>query len=120
MSWYVLSMYERALRNETMPVILEVLEEQQPAVFRQDLFDTLTHYYVEILSWPKPEHFTRKMCTSSSLASGEAAADGCESMEAPAASPAAAAESDPAYPPPPQAAAAAAVDQQPAVAAATT
>ncbi len=40
---------QRALRNEIM--ILEVLEAQEPAVFRgQKLFNTLTHYYEEIQS----------------------------------------------------------------------
>ena len=37
---------QRALRNEVM--ILEVLEEQEPAVFRQELFTTLTTYYEEV------------------------------------------------------------------------
>ena len=32
-----------ALRNESM--ILEVLEAEEPAVFRQELFNTLEHYY---------------------------------------------------------------------------
>ncbi len=63
----------RALRNETM--ILEVLEEEEPAVFSQELFNTLSHYYEEILGMAgaggrtKPKHFTvftRKMCNASS------------------------------------------------------
>ncbi len=33
----------RALRNESM--ILEELENEEPAVFRQELFTTLEHYY---------------------------------------------------------------------------
>ncbi len=39
---------QQALRIEIM--ILEVLEKQEPAVFRQKLFNTLTHYYEEIQS----------------------------------------------------------------------
>ena len=56
---------QHALRNETM--ILEVLEAQEPAVFRQQLFSTLTKYYEEIQSMsgagrrPKPKHFKRTM-----------------------------------------------------------
>ena len=56
---------QSALRNETM--ILEVLEAQEPAVFRQQLFNTLTTYYEEIQSMsgaggrPKPKHFKRTM-----------------------------------------------------------
>ena len=55
----------KALRNESM--ILEVLEAEEPAVFRQELFNTLVHYYEEILGLPgaggrpKPQSFTRKM-----------------------------------------------------------
>ena len=33
----------QALRNESMIMILEVLEAEEPAVFRQELFDTLVH-----------------------------------------------------------------------------
>ena len=40
----------QALRNESM--ILEVLEAEEPAVFRQELFNTLEHYYEEILGLP--------------------------------------------------------------------
>ncbi len=40
----------RALRNEGM--ILEVLEAEEPAVFRQELFNTLEHCYEVILGLP--------------------------------------------------------------------
>ncbi len=33
-------------------MILEVLDKQKPAVFRQGLFNTLSHYYEQILSMP--------------------------------------------------------------------
>ena len=55
----------KALRNESM--LLEVLEAEEPAVFRQELFDTLVHFYEEILGLPgaggrpKPQSFKRKM-----------------------------------------------------------
>ncbi len=55
----------RALRNEIM--ILEVLEKQEPAVLRQELFTTLVHYYEEIQGQhgaagrPKPKSFKRRM-----------------------------------------------------------
>jgi hypothetical protein len=39
---------QRALQKEIM--ILEVLEARETAVFRQKLFNTLTHYYEEIQS----------------------------------------------------------------------
>ncbi len=48
-------------------MILEVLEEEEPAVFSQELFNTLSHYYEEILGTrmagaaggrPKPKNFT--------------------------------------------------------------
>ncbi len=63
----------RAIRNETM--ILEALEEEELAVFSQELFNTLLHFYEEILGMaeaggrPKPKIFTvfkRKMCNASS------------------------------------------------------
>ena len=44
-------------------MILEVLEAEEPAVFRQKFFDTLVHYYEEILGLPgaggrpKPQSF---------------------------------------------------------------
>jgi hypothetical protein len=83
----------RALQNETM--ILEVLEAQEPAVFRQQLFSTLTTYYEEIQSMsgagrPKPKHFKRTMIAD------EEAAGGGEPIEE-----AAAAADDKAPPPPP-------------------
>jgi hypothetical protein len=55
----------RALRNEMM--VLEVLEAKEPAIFRQELFITLEHFYEEILGLhgaggrPKPKSFKRKM-----------------------------------------------------------
>ena len=55
----------RALRNELM--ILEVLDEQEPKVFREELFNTLRFYFEEIQGMPgaggrpEPKHFTRKM-----------------------------------------------------------
>ena len=36
-------------------MILEVLEAEEPAVFCQELFDTLVHYYEEILGLPGAE-----------------------------------------------------------------
>jgi hypothetical protein len=48
-------------------MILEVLEQKEPAVFRQELFTTLVHYYEEIQGQhgaagrPKPKSFKRKM-----------------------------------------------------------
>ena len=46
--------------------MLEVLEPDEPAVFRQELFDRLVHYYEEILGLPgaegrpKPQSFKHK------------------------------------------------------------
>ncbi len=48
-------------------MILEVLEAEEPAVFRQELFTTLVHYYEEIeglhgaAGRPKPKSFKHKM-----------------------------------------------------------
>ena len=90
---------QRALRNETM--ILEVLEAQEPAVFRQQLFNTLTTYYEEIQSMsgaggrPKPKHFKRTMIAD------EEAAGGGEPIEEAAAE----ADDNALQPPPPAAAA---------------
>ena len=74
----------KALCNESM--ILEVLEAEEPAVFRQELFNTLVHYYEEILGMPgargrpKPQSFKRKMKRALAAAaasdSAEDAADG--------------------------------------------
>jgi hypothetical protein len=56
-------------------MILEVLEEGEPAVFSLKLFNTLAHYFEEILGiagaggHPKPKNFTvftRKMRNASS------------------------------------------------------
>ncbi len=90
-----------ALRNEIM--ILEVLEAQEPAVFRHQLFNTLTKYYGEIQSMSgaggrpnlKPKHFKRTMIAD------EEAAGGGEPLEEPAAE---ADDNAPQPPPPPQAA----------------
>ena len=67
-------------------MILEVLEAEEPAVFRQELFNTLVHYYKEILGLPgaggrpRPQSFKRKMKRAHSAAaasdSAEDAADG--------------------------------------------
>jgi hypothetical protein len=62
----------RALHNEGM--ILEVLEAEELAVFRQELFNTLVHYYEVILGLPnvgrrpKPKSFKHKMKTAKSRA----------------------------------------------------
>jgi hypothetical protein len=48
-------------------MILKVLEEEEPAVFRQEFFNTLVHYYEEIKGLhgagrrPKPKSFKHKM-----------------------------------------------------------
>jgi hypothetical protein len=66
---------QRALRNEIM--VLEVLEAQEPAVFRQILFNTLTHYHEEIQSMSgasgrqKPKHFKRTMLDDEVVAGGD-------------------------------------------------
>ena len=75
----------KALRNESM--ILEVLEAKEPAVFRQQLFNTLVHYYEEILGMPcaggrpKPQSFKRKMKRAKTQAAADAAAAASESAE---------------------------------------
>ena len=87
----------KALRNESM--ILEVLEAKEPAVFRQELFNTLQHYYEEILCLPgaggrpKPQSFKRKMKSDQPLAAPASAAAGGDSAEDAAVGP-------PAPPPP--------------------
>ena len=61
-------------------MILEVLKAEEPAVFRQELFNTLVHYYEEILSLPcaggrpKPQSFKRKMKSAQPRAAAAAAA----------------------------------------------
>ena len=86
----------KALCNESM--ILEVLEAEDPAVFRQELFDTLVHFYEEILGLPgagerpKPQSFKRKM-KSAQLCAAAAAVAGGDSAED-------AADEPPAPPPP--------------------
>ncbi len=78
----------RALRNVIM--ILEVLEEQEPAVFRQD---TLVHYYEEIQGMhgaagrPRPKSFKHKMKTAKSRAAPAEAAGGESTEGAPEAPP---------------------------------
>jgi hypothetical protein len=87
---------QRALRNEIM--ILEVLEAQEPAVFRQELFNTLTTYYEEIQSMsgaggrPQPKHFKRRMIAAGGAAGGGAPEAGGDADEPPAAAKAAPAE----------------------------
>ena len=87
----------KALRDESM--ILEVLEAEEPAVFRQELFNTLLHYYEEILGMPgaggrpKPQSFKHKMKSAQSRAAAAAAAAGSDSAED-------AADGPPAPPPP--------------------
>ena len=81
-------------------MILEVLEAEEPAVFRQELFDTLVHFYEEILGLPgaggrpKPQSFKRKMKSAQPRAAAAAAAGhGGDSAED--------AVDDPPPPPPP-------------------
>ncbi len=70
----------RALRNESM--ILEVLEEEEPAVFRQDSFTTLKHYYEVIQSMPgaggrpEPVKYKRPMKKRGAVAEPASANDG--------------------------------------------
>jgi hypothetical protein len=87
----------KALSNENM--ILEILEAKEPAVFRQQLFNTLVHYYEEILCMPgaggrpKPQSFKRKMrdeepqpaaaVAAAVSDSAEAAADGPHAQQLP-------------------------------------
>ena len=76
----------KALHNESM--ILEVLEAKEPAVFRQQLFNTLVHYYEEILGMPgaggrpKPQRFKRKMRDDDPEPAAAAAAAEGDSAEA--------------------------------------
>ena len=76
----------KALSNESM--ILEVLEAEEPAVFRQELFNTLEHYYEEILGLPgaggrpKPQSFKRKMKSAQPRAAAAAAAGGDSAEDA--------------------------------------
>ena len=86
----------KALRNESM--ILEVLEAEDPAVFRQELFDTLVHFYEEILGLlgaggrPKPQSFKHKMKSAQPRAAAAAVAGGVSAEDA--------ADEPPAPPPP--------------------
>ena len=76
----------QALRNESM--ILEVLEAEEPAVFRQELFNTLKHYYEEIQGLPgtggrpKPQSFKCKMKSAQPRAAAAAAAGGNSAEDA--------------------------------------
>ena len=78
--------------------MLEVLEPDEPAVFRQELFDTLVHYYEEILGLPgaggrpKPQSFKCKMKSAQSRAAAAAVAGGDSAEDA--------ADEPPAPPPP--------------------
>ena len=80
-------------------MILEVLVAEEPAVFRQELFNTLVYYYEEILGLPgaggrpKPQSFNRKMKSAQRRAAAAAAAAGGDSAED-------AADEQPAPPPP--------------------
>ena len=75
-----------ALLNESM--ILEVLEADEPAVFRQELFKKLEHYYDEIMGLPgaggrpKPQSFKRKMKSAQTRAAAPAAAGGDSAEDA--------------------------------------
>ena len=69
-------------------MILAVLEAEEPAVFRQKLFNTLEHYYEEILGLPgaggrpKPQSFKRKMKSAQPRAAAAAAAGGDSAEDA--------------------------------------
>ncbi len=94
---------QRALRNEIM--ILEVLESQEPAVFRQELFNTFTTYYEEIQSMsgaggrPQPKHFKRRMIAAGGAAGCGALAAGGDDDEPPPPAADDAAPADPATTP---------------------
>ena len=60
-------------------MILEVLEAEEPAVFRQELFNTLVHYYEEILGLPCAK---RKMKSAQPCAAPAAAAGGDSAEDA--------------------------------------
>ena len=68
-------------------MILEVLEAEEPAVFRQELFNTLVHCYEEILGLPgaggrpRPQSFKRKMKSAQQRATAAAAAAGGDSAQ---------------------------------------
>ncbi len=99
-------------------MILKVLEALETAVFHQQLFNTLTHYYDEVQSRscasgrPKPKHFHSTMNVAvmddgggGSLARTAASADGdyCEEQLPPAAAGSSSNAATPATPPPCQA-----------------
>jgi hypothetical protein len=66
---------------------MEVLEAEEPAVFRQELFNTLVHYYEEILGLPgaggrpRPQSFKHMMNSAQPRAAAAAAAAGGGSAE---------------------------------------
>ncbi len=68
-------------------MILEVLEAEEQAVFRQEFFNTLVHYYKEILGLPgaggrpRPQSFKRKMKCAQPRAAAAAVAAGGDSAE---------------------------------------
>jgi hypothetical protein len=74
---------------------------QEPAVFRQELFNTLTTYYEEIQSMSgagrrlQPKHFKRRIIAAGGAAGGGALAAGGDDDEPP---PPAADDAAPAYP----------------------
>ena len=74
-------------------MILEVLEAEEPAVFRQELLDTLVHYYEEILGLPgaggrpKPQSFKRKMKSAQPRAAAAAVAAAEDAADEPPAPP---------------------------------
>jgi hypothetical protein len=69
-------------------MILEVLEAEEQAVFLQELFDTLVHYYEEILGLPgaggrpKPQSFKHKMKSAQSRAAAAVVAGGDSAEDA--------------------------------------
>ena len=75
-------------------MILEVLEAEKPAVFSQELFNTLEHYYEEILCLPgaggrpKPQSFKHKMKSAQPraaavVAGGDSAEDAADEPPSP-------------------------------------
>jgi hypothetical protein len=81
----------RALRNEIM--ILELLEAEEPAVFRQELFTTLVRYSEEnqglhgAAGRHKPKSFKHKMKSAKSRPAAAEAAGGESAEYAPEAPP---------------------------------
>jgi hypothetical protein len=77
----------RALRNESM--ILGELENEEPAVFRQELYTTLEHYYEVIQGLPnaggrpKPATFKLKMKSAKARAAETAGGESAEEQPPP-------------------------------------